>query len=531
MGRSFWRTDLESTSAPAEGRGLAAPSARGAGGGRVQGHLLPLKRGRFSASPATGLIGLQENQFLGDFFECLSFLSITNQGTVRDAMVRIMLAGGSTQYPLNQNRRRTPSSFQASPVRCQGIEEDKYVVVGEDCDGARNTTFGDFSTIIDGSHWSNGLVDAREARTLPRDSSTCVLWSAIALGALVRGYPLHQVGRYADLAEDALRACLDPTLDTARACVATAIMCEFLNQPVKTHEYLAIAGSIVDQLPPEHIPRGFHGLLQYAGMSWTLEPELASVEDIKGYWENVPPIWELSENVVEQDICSLVLSTCIRMKQHYVDATGVTRVVFAEEPQRQPQQPRPRAVVENGELQDSKVAVGEYSDSSSAEVEVVEVEQTNVGKVVASTEIPKSVLPEMLRVEEYFESSNVHQGVGGLLYYTGLTYLQALNNEDTSKAFMRSIGVMLRYPGLCRYKSWLWIAHSHLFLLGFGRQRYKYEQVRAAYNSVRPPGSLAVPPFEEFRGVSDICDHPYCRRAAERAEYDLRAKMAQQPAP
>lgn len=40
-------------------------------------------RGRFSASPATGLVGLQENEFLGDFFECLGFLSLASEGSVK----------------------------------------------------------------------------------------------------------------------------------------------------------------------------------------------------------------------------------------------------------------------------------------------------------------------------------------------------------------------------------------------------------------------------------------------------------------
>ncbi|CAN0379077.1 unnamed protein product [Pylaiella littoralis] len=40
---------------------------------------LPLKRGQFSASPATGLVGLQENGFLSDFFECLGFLSLASE--------------------------------------------------------------------------------------------------------------------------------------------------------------------------------------------------------------------------------------------------------------------------------------------------------------------------------------------------------------------------------------------------------------------------------------------------------------------
>ncbi|CAN0460164.1 unnamed protein product, partial [Ectocarpus sp. 8 AP-2014] len=32
--------------------------------------VLPLKRCRLSASPATGLVGMQENAFLSDFFGC-----------------------------------------------------------------------------------------------------------------------------------------------------------------------------------------------------------------------------------------------------------------------------------------------------------------------------------------------------------------------------------------------------------------------------------------------------------------------------
>ena len=57
----------------------------------------------------------------------------------------------------------------------------------------------------------------------------------------------------------------------------------------------------------------------------------------------------------------------------------------------------------------------------------------------------------------------------------------------------------------------LWIAHSHLFILAATKRRCKYEELRASYNLVRPPGSLLAPHFDEFQGISDICDHPYCR--------------------
>lgn len=47
--------------------------------------MLPIRRSlvalraRLSASPATGMVGLQENAFLGDFFGALGFLSLASE--------------------------------------------------------------------------------------------------------------------------------------------------------------------------------------------------------------------------------------------------------------------------------------------------------------------------------------------------------------------------------------------------------------------------------------------------------------------
>lgn len=54
-------------------------------------------------------------------------------------------------------------------------------------------------------------------------------------------------------------------------------------------------------------------------------------------------------------------------------------------------------------------------------------------------------------------------------------------------------------------------AHAHLWGLAKVNQRDQYEELRAAYNGVRFAGSSPAPPFEEWRGMSDLCDHPYCR--------------------
>ncbi|CAM9803722.1 unnamed protein product, partial [Sphacelaria rigidula] len=38
-----------------------------------------LRRYRFGASPATGLVGMQENAFVSDFFTCLRFFPLASE--------------------------------------------------------------------------------------------------------------------------------------------------------------------------------------------------------------------------------------------------------------------------------------------------------------------------------------------------------------------------------------------------------------------------------------------------------------------
>ena len=253
---------------------------------------------------------------------------------------------------------------------------------------------------------------------------------------------------------------------------------------------------------PQH--QDFHGLLQYAGMAWTFDAELASEEDIKAYWENVPPVWEvhgavtagalgvarhtwiertmaairrwrtdspptkqhlmlyschgsakssfgygcssvsqfstlrytrpsshrrtptpaattvpgfppcqLSENVTERDICGMVLSVAVQLHQPFLDETGVKRAVFAEDTQPQPQpQPRPCTVktaaskpsIENAERQISEPTTGGSAGLLPVKAEEVDADQICLENVMASTDTQKSLLPEMLRVQEWFQT-------------------------------------------------------------------------------------------------------------------------------
>lgn len=188
-----------------------------------------------------------------------------------------------------------------------------------------------------------------------------------------------------------------------------------------------------------------------------------------------------------------------------------------------------------------------------------------------------------------------------------LAYLQLLDKEPAMKvSFKRCLGVLLRYPGLCRYNVW-WVslavnslldecvvrklrlrgvpfaaeinvlgssatrnpmivhqsrtitssrtqrrrfhflssksrdvgttsrqnslskstqcrahsAHCKLHTLAMTRNRRWYEALRASYNSIRPAGHPPAPPLEEWRGVSDIYDHTFCRYGKAFFERDV----------
>ena len=119
------------------------------------------------------------------------------------------------------------------------------------------------------------------------------------------------------------------------------------------------------------------------------------------------PLYQLSENVTEHDICSLVLSVAVRLSQPFVDETGVQRVLFAEEPQPQPRPPTAKRMgsgpfIETAGQQNAKLTNTRSVGLLPGKVEEVKTDQVCVDNAVASADMHKSLLPEMLRVQEWF---------------------------------------------------------------------------------------------------------------------------------
>ncbi|CAM9545027.1 unnamed protein product, partial [Hapterophycus canaliculatus] len=180
-------------------------------GALLDGRMLPLKRCRLRASPATGLVGMRENEFLSDFFGCVGFLPLTDQSEIRETMVKMMVPALA---------RREPD--------CGTNCFDKEGQVG----GLKGRgTFGHASGID----------------PLPKDPSVCTFWCAVALGALAKGSPVESVASYAQLAIAALTASRSGSTvaNLTKASAILTYLYSFLGDMDKFREYLDLSESFL----------------------------------------------------------------------------------------------------------------------------------------------------------------------------------------------------------------------------------------------------------------------------------------------
>ncbi|CAN0165502.1 unnamed protein product [Ascophyllum nodosum] len=88
--------------------------------------------------------------------------------------------------------------------------------------------------------------------------------------------------------------------------------------------------------------------------------------------------------------------------------------------------------------------------------------------------------------------------------------MKAVEGElaDSFANLMHCADIIQRYPGICRIRPHL--THCILAVSAIA-YRPVYDQVRAVYNAIQLPGYKPTPPYEEWTGMSDICDGIFCR--------------------
>ncbi|CAM9554408.1 unnamed protein product [Ectocarpus sp. 4 AP-2014] len=425
-----------------------------------------IKRFRLSASPATGLVGMQESSFLTGFFSSVGFLQLTTRRDVRETMVTLMM----------------------SPTRQQAIGM-------RDCDADENF---DALVLEDrvGSTW--------EGDDLPK---ACTFWCAIAIGALAKGHPIESTAIYFRRAKEALARYSGPTdFEVAKAWTILAYLHGFVGDMETFYKYLALSDSFVhdsaERGSRDSLPVGFPEVVKH-GETIKLFAGTAEEEEVESLLAQEVVFPGAFEVATEAHICRYIMQyhRAIEISiQQAVRTAEDTTYVGADDAQH----------TDDGPAKGSNVGdrVGGLCSLSR-----VPHGRERICDVVDEIQLQ---FPGYAHLEDAVERPDIRPGVGGLII-NGILFLDKTISGDTKGALERlerCVEVFEGFPGLTRFAMGNHMAHVMLSVaasVGDSRDGGLYDRVRNACNLTRPPGSLAFPPSEEWQGISEFCDNVPCR--------------------
>ncbi|CAM9664257.1 unnamed protein product [Ectocarpus sp. 4 AP-2014] len=425
-----------------------------------------IKRLRLSASPATGLVGMQENSFLTSFFSSVGFLPLTTRRDVRETMVTLMIS----------------ATWQQSIASGDCDVEEKFdALVLEDEVG--NTWEGDDFPKI------------------------CTFWCAIAIGALAKGHPIESMAIYFRRAKEALARFSGPTnFEVAKAWTILAYLHSFVGDMETFYEYLALSDSFVrdsaERGSRDSLPVGFPEVVKHGETIklFTGTAEAEEVESLLAQEVSFPGAFEVA---TEAHICRYVMQYQ-RASEIGILQTVRTRedttYVGADDSQH----------TDDGAVKGSTVGDKEGGLCS---LSCVPHCRERICGVVEGMQLH---YPGSAHLEDAVERPDIGSGVGGLIIHGTLFFEKALKGDikGALERMGRWVEIMEGFPGLARCGMGDHKAHVMLSMaarVGEFRDGGLYERIRNACNLTRAPGSLAFPPLEEWQGTSAFCDNVPCR--------------------
>ncbi|CAB1109300.1 unnamed protein product [Ectocarpus sp. CCAP 1310/34] len=428
------------------------PSASGT---LLPGGMLPLKRLKLSASPATGLVGMQENAFLSDFFGCVGFMPFTSRSHIRGAMVR-MMARSTAQHQ--------PGARHNSPEQSQ---------------------FGDTFT-------EDGITPGNQLLTGP---SCCTFWCAVGMGALAKGSPVESVANYSRLARDAMDAYTGPVdADVAEAWAILGYFYGFMGDTATFEEYLKLSDSFliasIEQGSTGTLPSGFPEIVHYKECVKVFCGNVDAVDT--GSFTRHQDRPQINPAATEEDVFRFVAQSVEAFVQLVVEEACGKRATRS-------------CSSDDGPYEEDR---GDASPHGNAP----RVEEISDAMVTGF----KIGLLDFENLQEAVDLPNVRTGMGGFLINMNLVFHRAANGDAVG--MLEKIGhcveVLERYPGVCRFMlGWCHLVHAALAALAAMddcRARGLYNRLREAYNQFRPSASLPAPPLEAWQGLSAFCDHFHC---------------------
>ncbi|CBN75414.1 expressed unknown protein [Ectocarpus siliculosus] len=419
--------------------------------------MLPLKRFRLSASPATGLVGMQENTFLSDFFGCVGFLPLTTPSHIRGEMVRMMT--------LSTAPHRPDASYDS-------LDQ------------------GQFGAIFS----EDGITTGNQLSAGP---SACTFWCAVGVGALVKGSPVESVANYSRLARDALDAYTGPVnAEVAMAWAILGYFYGFMGDTATFQEYLGLADSFltdsIERGSTNILPAGFAEIIRLEQTVKVYTGHLdAAYIDFLGSRRGDPP--QVNPAANEGDLFRY-FSQSLNAFEELVfekacEKSSIRRHLSDDEPWE------------------------EDRGGGSPHGAAPQAEDVSDAMVMGL----QDGLIDFEHLQETVDRSNIRKGIGGLLINMYLAFQKA-GKGDAGGALERlghCVEAFERYPGVCRCMM-LWCHASHSILgalaaIKSSRARELYNRLRDVYNPSRPASFLPAPPLEEWHGTSSFCDDFQCR--------------------
>ncbi|CAM9641591.1 unnamed protein product [Ectocarpus sp. 4 AP-2014] len=440
---------------------------------------------------------MQENGFLRDFFGCLGILPLTTESTVRNAMVAVLTGAVASRQCRTQDFFGNGGSEKKS-----GAQVGIRLAEGEEkgCSGG-------------------GALARRDI--LPDNPAMCMLWCAIALGALMRGMPVENVTRYIHLARESLAECFEGrSIEHARAYLIMAFLHGVIRDTDKSESYLSFAVNIVTKLSREDVPKEFGLMLVITNkMRVTLHVARHRVigDHLSACCNNVVELPQAQNVLAQRDVCSMVLAADRRMSQAFV-ADMTSAKAFQNLENREPvlrgelhREPEGGGVIQEGDDEVRGVGTEGVACEDEELANRVHHEPDVPPPGAAMKRFIREALPDLTSVAKTLDRSNTCSGVAGLIYHGNVSYMQAIAGDQVESvdSLDACVDVVLRYPGTTRFRPHL--IHCMLAAGHFFSRRDMYDAMRGVYNSVLPMGYSQAPPYEEWRSVSQVCGNILCR--------------------
>ncbi|CAB1102842.1 unnamed protein product [Ectocarpus sp. CCAP 1310/34] len=425
-----------------------------------------IKRFRLSASPATGLVGMQENSFLTSFFSSVGFLPLTTRRDVRETMVTLMM----------------------SATRQQSIAT-------EDCDVEENS----HALVLE-----NKVCNTSEGDDFPK---TCTFWCAVAIGALAKGHPIESTNIYFRRAKEAMARYSGPTnFEVAKAWTILAYLHGFIGDMETFHEYLALSDSFVhdsaERGSRDSLPVGFPEVVKH-GETIKLFTGTAEEEEVESLLAQEVSFPGECEVATEAHICRYI------MQYHRAIEISIQQALRTPED-------TPYVGADDAQYTEDGAAKGSKAGDRVGGICSLSRNPHSRELICDVVEGIQLQFPGLAHLEDAVERPDIRPGVGGLIINGTLFFNKTVSgdNKGALERLERCVEVFEGFPGLTRFAMGNHMAHVMLSVaasVGDSRDGGLYNRLRNACNLTRPQGSLAFPPLEEWQGISAFCDNVPCR--------------------